>query len=499
MKYTNWGKRIESPLVSKLGFGTTRFNPSDLKDKKGLSKCVELVEYAIEKGINYFDVAPTYSYGQAEKILGLAFKNSLKPTFVAAKTGLAIDKTSDDLLKRIESSLKILNKNIIDFYHIWSVINLKQYDEIKSPKGLLKGAQIAKERGLLKYLCISLHCDADTALKIIDDNYFDGITISMNALNYKNWLSVIKRAKERKMGVATMNSLGGGTIPMYGSIFSDLDNSTDSIPIKALRFLNSFQEIDILLSGMPSKEQIDENCRAFEESESIINKKFELKTDQSLCSGCNYCAPCSVGIPISACMQAYNHKIMMESSDKELDDKLLTNDIFVRIRANGIVFHDLPRCVSCHVCESRCTQKIDISNRLKYLEEKALCYGYTRKAMLHRLREIEKECEKSKHIGIWPSCDYATRLFDFWQNSDFENKCEYFNSSDSLVGTKFRNKTVHGIDELEKLSIDTILIVHYTLRNNIYDSLKTKISPKIKLIKLHDDNSIDWFNQAIGK
>ena len=78
MIYSKWGGREDAPEISRLGFGTTRFNPLHLKEEKGLLKCVELVEYAIEKGINYFDVAPTYSYGYAEKILGDAFKNTKK-------------------------------------------------------------------------------------------------------------------------------------------------------------------------------------------------------------------------------------------------------------------------------------------------------------------------------------------------------------------------------------------------------------------------------------
>ncbi len=96
MIYTAWAGA--GPSVSHLGFGCTRFLQEDLQDEAGIHRCVGLVEYAIDKGINYFDAAPTYANGFAEKILGTAFKHSSKPVYVAAKSGLTIDRTADALL-----------------------------------------------------------------------------------------------------------------------------------------------------------------------------------------------------------------------------------------------------------------------------------------------------------------------------------------------------------------------------------------------------------------
>lgn len=135
MEYIHWGDRKKMPLVSRLGFGTTRFQQEDLQTGDGFRRCVELVNYAIDKGINYFDVAPTYANGLAEKILGTAFQNTKSSTYVAAKTGLMIDKTADDVLNRIDSSLHNLHKDKIDFYHVWSVMDWSQYTEIRKSGG----------------------------------------------------------------------------------------------------------------------------------------------------------------------------------------------------------------------------------------------------------------------------------------------------------------------------------------------------------------------------
>lgn len=225
-----------------------------------------MVEYAIEKGINYFDVAPPYSYGYAEKILGAAFSNNSRaPIYVAAKSGLAIDKTAEDILRRIDTSMTQLTVSKLDFYYIWYAMNYEQYQTVMQKGGLYEGAMRAKEQGLIDHLCISLHCDDADTLQIVEEGFFEGITISMNAMNYQKWLPVLKAARDRNMGVATMNSLAGGMIPKYSSLFKKLDDTNDSAAVKAMRFLASFDEVNTALSGMVSKTQIDENCSAFDE------------------------------------------------------------------------------------------------------------------------------------------------------------------------------------------------------------------------------------------
>lgn len=493
MIYSAWAG--DGPSVSRLGFGCTRFPQKDLSDKAGIARCVQLVEYALEMGINYFDTAPTYANGHAEQILGAAFQHSGRPIFVAAKSGLTIDRTANELLKRIDTSLSALHRDRIDFFHIWSVMDWEQYCEILKRGGLYEGAKKAQELGLIDRLCISLHCDIPDVLKIIQEGLFDGITISINAMNYKKWLPVLKAAKAQHMGIATMNSLGGGMIPSYARLFEKLDESSDSTAIKALRFLASFPEIDVLLSGMATKAQIAENCSAFQSSAPPqINYGFSVAVNETLCSGCNYCAPCVKGIPVSACMQAYNHKILIEAHGTQLSQQEIANQVFTRLRANGAGLVSLDACVACGACEQRCTQKIRITERIRQLRDWAETYHYTAAAMRKRLQELEDTCRSFQRIAIWPSCDYVDRVFNFWKNPSFERRCEYFNSSQALWGTKFRGKTVHCLTELPTLQIEAIVIMNYRLQDEIYNSLTSSIPSNLPMIKLHSKEDINWFD-----
>lgn len=494
MLYSAWGGK--GPMVSRLGFGCLRFPKDWLQERKGILNCVKLVEYAIDKGINYFDVAPTYANGLAETILGEAFHHSNSTIYVAGKSGLIIDQTGDELLKRLDTSLKLLHRDQIDFYHIWSVMNWAEYQKIMKPGGLYEGAVKARNLGLIRHLCISLHCDAPDVLKIIQEGYFDGITISMNAMNYGKWLTVLHAAKEKNMGVATMNSLGGGIIPQYRTLFGGLDTSDNSTPMKALRFLASFPDIDVILSGMTSKEQIDENCSPFMESISSydgVNPTFKIDVKENLCSGCNYCAPCSVKLPISACMQAYNQKIFAESAGDSLCEQRVANGVFISLRANGVGLTSFESCIACRKCEHRCTQKINIVERLKQMAKWAKLYGYTAQAIDSRLHKLEKQCCSYQKIAIWPSCYYADKVLDYWQNRAFEERCEYFNSNPKVWGKQFRNKTIHGPSDIESIGIEAIVIMNYRFQDSIWEDLRFKVPQNVEIIKLHQENDVNWF------
>ncbi len=367
----------------------------------------------------------------------------------------------------------------------------EQYQEIMKPNGLYEGARHAKELGLIDHLCISLHCDASDVLRIIQEESFEGITISVNAMNYERWLPVLRTAHDNGIGVVTMNSLGGGVIPAYKSLFERLDQSDDPVPVKALRFLASFPEIDVLLSGMTSKAQIDENCSAFcAETLDRGGENFSIAVKERLCSGCNYCAPCTVGLPISACMQAYNHKVLVESDSQAIKPQKVANDVFIRLRAGGVGLIDLRSCIGCGMCMQRCSQKLDIIKRIHEMSDWAERYHYTQQALRSRFQELEYICRDFHKIAVWPSCDYADRVLDFLGNPEFEARCEYFNSSPALWGTRFRGKPVYSPAEIVDLGVEAVIIMNYRFQEEIYMALKHTVSSHVQLIKLHKKDDI---------
>lgn len=122
MEYKAYGKT--GIQLSKIGFGGMRFD--NIKD---VETCATLVKTAYDKGINYFDTAPLYFNGRSEKVFGVAFNEmkktrTEKPFYVSTKT---FESNPDKIRRDLEKSLKKLQLDAIDFYHVWCIIRPSEY------------------------------------------------------------------------------------------------------------------------------------------------------------------------------------------------------------------------------------------------------------------------------------------------------------------------------------------------------------------------------------
>lgn len=359
MIYKPYGKTGKQ--VSALGFGGMRF----LKEEydKDMDICAEVVRYASEKGINYFDTAPYYCDDKSEEIFGLAFKNMPNPFYVSTKSMISGEKTADEVRRRCEKSLKRMNVNKIHFFHMWCVLNLEQYEKVMAPGGPYEGAMKLKNEGLIDHICISTHANGADIKYMVDQGFYEGILLGYNATNFAFREEGIKAAYDQQMGIVTMNPLGGGIIPQNPNFYSYLNEGTnDTLAQAALRFNISHKEISVTLAGMGSKSEIDENILAANELEELTSEKISLLKSKlsvsldTLCTGCGYCDSCPVGIPIPKLMDSYNMKII-SSKDSEITNRLKWHW--------GIKKELAGKCTDCGQCETLCTQHLPIIDRLK--------------------------------------------------------------------------------------------------------------------------------------
>ena len=196
-------------------------------------------------------------------------------------------------------------------------------------------------------------------------------------------------------------------------------------------------------------------------------------------------------------MQAYNHKLLVDACGKTEPESAIANNIFIRVRANGAVFPDLNQCIGCKRCEKKCTQKINISGRMKQLEALSRKYGYTNEQMHARLSELKAACSSSRKIGIWPAADYASRMLDYWDDTDFEQRCVFFNSSPAMKGKPFRGKVILGPEDVPNAGVDSIVIMHHRLQKEIRKDLEERYQGTVQIICLHKADEVDWFNRMI--
>lgn len=386
MIYRNYGST--GIKVSAIGFGGMRF-----ENQNDVDACASLVKAAYDKGINYFDTAP--GYGKSEDFYGIAFKEiqksrNEKPFYVATKTSKS---RPHEIRRDLEKSLKRMDLDYIDFYHVWCVLSLDGYKKRKQ-KGALKEFERLKDEGLIKHICISTHITGPEIELVLQDYPFEGILLGYSAMNFAYRDAGLDAAAARKCVVVVMNPLGGGIIPQHPERFSFVKTRSDETVVEgALRFLLNDPRITVSLVGLSNQKQLSQAISAFEgfrvlPPESITKIRGSLnQAFNELCTGCSYCDNCPNGIPVPKLMDAYNQYIL---SGKQVS-------MLNRLRWHwGIQLGDdcLRSCVECGICEAACTQKLPICERLKQIRdaaEKALANRSLKERILDNLRLIFKK------------------------------------------------------------------------------------------------------------
>jgi len=184
--------------LSMVGFGGIAVKDEDLTD------AARLVAQAVERGINYFDVAP--SYGNAEERLGPALEPYRKQVFLACKTG---ERTAAEAEAELNASLKRLRTDHFDLYQLHAVTTLEEVETIMGPDGALETFVKAREQGKVRFLGFSAHSE-EAALALMDRFAFDTILFPFNwvAWSQRNFgPRVLARAHEKGMGILALKTL----------------------------------------------------------------------------------------------------------------------------------------------------------------------------------------------------------------------------------------------------------------------------------------------------
>jgi len=362
MQYRSYGKTQKK--ISVLGFGGMRLPKED-------DRAYTIVKKACDLGINYFDTAPSYCGWRSERIIGEAVKDSGKEVYIADKSMVDYDSTADALRKRLEESLKIMQLRKMSFYQMWDVSTWEKFERVIKKGGPYDGAVKAKKEGLIEHIVLSSHADGKTVERMLKTDLFEGVTLGYNIINSDYRTEGIEAAGKKGIGIAVMNSLAGGIIPLARDYFSDLGKKENDLsPISvALKFVLMTPGITTALSGVKTVEELEENVQAVEKEtpydEDAVNrlKGYFKSLNQRFCTYCWYCLPCPQKIPIPQYLSAWNIARLKKEENA-----------YVYIRENIAGLKNMSGlagdCTECGECESRCTQKLDCITILKEMGKK---------------------------------------------------------------------------------------------------------------------------------
>ena len=137
-----------------------------------------LVAEAVDRGINYFDIAP--SYGNAQERLGPALAPYRNKCFLACKTE---GRMKDDSRAQLEESLKLLKTDHVDLYQFHALTKMADLDKVLGPGGAMETMEAAKKEGKIRFIGFSVH-SVETALAALDRYNFDTVLFPVNWVLY---------------------------------------------------------------------------------------------------------------------------------------------------------------------------------------------------------------------------------------------------------------------------------------------------------------------------
>ena len=162
------------------------------------------VAWAVERGVNYFDVAP--SYGDAQEKLGNSLIPYRKDIYLACKTGQRMRREAEEEMKR---SLEMLHTDYFDVYQMHGISSMEDVDRAFGPGGVMELLREMKEKGIARKIGITAHSEA-AALRALELYPFDTVLFPFNWHMYMAHgmgKRLLETARERGIGLLCMKSM----------------------------------------------------------------------------------------------------------------------------------------------------------------------------------------------------------------------------------------------------------------------------------------------------
>ena len=374
MHYRQFGKLNEQ--VSALGFGCMRLPVIDGKSGNiDQAEASRMIRFAIDQGVNYIDTA----YGYHERTSEIAVGNALLDGYrqkvnLATKLPVWLVNESADFDRLLNEQLGKLQTDHVDFY-LMHALNHDSWKKVLD-LNLLRHAEAALAGGRVRHIGFSFHDNLETFKQIIDGyDHWDFCQIQYNYMDIENQAGTegLRYAAARGLGVVVMEPLLGGKLARH---IPALDPIWETAQVQhtpadwALQWLWDQPEVSVVLSGMSTMQQVEENVAStatsgvgqLVEEETAMISVIRAKLNELSpipCTKCEYCLPCPNGVNIPRNFDVYNQGAMYNDHDN----------------ARGGYQRWIPddakaaNCLQCQDCEEKCPQKIQISAWMPVVEE----------------------------------------------------------------------------------------------------------------------------------
>ncbi len=369
MEYRPFGKLGLD--VSALGFGCMRLPTVDqnrFSSEIDEVEATRMIRHAIDQGLNYIDTAYPYHSKASEILVGKALQDGYRErVFLATKSPCWLIKGEGDFDRYLDEQLKKLQTDHIDFYLLHS-LDRARWEGTILKHHVLESAERAKQDGRIRYLGFSFHDDYP-AFETIVNGYdrWDFCQIQYNYMDTENQAGTkgLRLAAEKGLAVIVMEPLLGGKLAVAPPSVQDILGGADPTRTPAdwaLQWLWNQPEVSLVLSGMSTMQQVEENLASADRSgigamsaaeQAIVDRAAAEYRSRAVipCTACQYCMPCPYGVDIPHNFKIYNDGIMF-------DDQAGARISYTRFTLES---ERAAKCVGCQACEEKCPQRIEIS------------------------------------------------------------------------------------------------------------------------------------------
>jgi len=320
--------------VSRMGLGGIPIQRIDAEGTK------VLMQWLMEAGVNYIDSAR--GYAASEEYLGYALEG-IRDKFILASKSTSV--TKEAMAADVETSLRNFRTDYIDLYQFHNP-SMDNYKKIIAPGGALEALLEAKAAGKIGHIGLTTH-SAALLEEAMNNDWVETLMFPYNIVE-THGEELIARCAEKNIGFIVMKPLAGGAI----------EDAT-----LAMRFIAANPNVDVVIPGMAAIKEAAQNLAAMEDKSALTEAELAamdaIRKDLGthFCRRCNYCAPCTVGIPIPSVfvMEGYLTRYGLPEWAKG------------RYEGLGKYASD---CIGCGDCETRCPYNLPIRQMLKAAAEK---------------------------------------------------------------------------------------------------------------------------------
>jgi predicted aldo/keto reductase-like oxidoreductase len=369
MQYRTFG-RLDWK-ASALGFGAMRLptidgNPARIEEPEA----TRMIRFAIDQGLNYVDTAYPYHEEMSEPFLGRALQGGYRERIrLATKLPCWHVDSAVDFDRYLDEQLKRLQTDQIDFYLLHG-LNAESWTKVRD-LGVLRWAEKAIADGRFHHLGFSFHDRIEVFKEIVDASslwLFCQIQYNFMDIEHQAGTEGLEYAAAKGLAVVIMEPLRGGLLarnvpPVVEEIWDGAPRQRTAADW-ALQWVWNHPEVSVVLSGMSTMEQVEQNIASASQSGPGTLTDAELALFDRVrgmyselaripCTDCRYCLPCPSGVNIPSVFEIYNEAKMY--GDEEA------------ARGSYSWLDEAQRadlCVECGDCLEKCPQQIEIPDWL---------------------------------------------------------------------------------------------------------------------------------------